>query len=180
MTRTGQPKRYLKDNTTIRTNPKLLCLHVLDLAKLVSHVQPSFKDLDSPEDDLVIIVDDSNEDEDDEVHATENVETEDTSVPKSSSHGLLKLKSLPTKSLFFSLKSTNWNLRRTKLKLKLLSLKLNPHFPMWNNSKSCWVKETSELEIELPGDLKEIPTKLDDFTKNVTRLTSQVVELKTL
>ncbi|GJT54246.1 hypothetical protein Tco_0989300, partial [Tanacetum coccineum] len=56
-----------------------------DLAKLVSHVQPSFKDLDSPEDDPVIVVDDSDEDEDDEVHATENVETEDTSVPKSSS-----------------------------------------------------------------------------------------------
>ncbi|GKG48819.1 hypothetical protein Tco_0512966, partial [Tanacetum coccineum] len=49
-----------------------------DLAKLVSHVQPSFKDLDSPEDDTVIVVNDSDEDEDDEVHATENVKTEDT------------------------------------------------------------------------------------------------------
>ncbi|GKA87933.1 hypothetical protein Tco_0809697 [Tanacetum coccineum] len=46
-----------------------------DLAKLMSHVQPSFKDLDSPEDDHVIVVDDSNEDENDEVHATINVET---------------------------------------------------------------------------------------------------------
>ncbi|GKC98726.1 hypothetical protein Tco_1169001, partial [Tanacetum coccineum] len=56
-----------------------------DLVKLVSYVQPSFKDLDSPEDDPVIVVDDSDEDEDDEVHATKNVKTEDTSVPKSSS-----------------------------------------------------------------------------------------------
>nr|GFD29239.1 hypothetical protein [Tanacetum cinerariifolium] len=55
-----------------------------DLANLVSHVQPSFKNLDSPKDDPVIIVDDSDE-EHDEVHATENVETEDTLVPKSSS-----------------------------------------------------------------------------------------------
>ncbi|GJZ69639.1 hypothetical protein Tco_0633189 [Tanacetum coccineum] len=39
-----------------------------DLAKLVSHVQPSFKDLDSPKADPVIIVDDSDKDEDDEVH----------------------------------------------------------------------------------------------------------------
>nr|GEW38325.1 hypothetical protein [Tanacetum cinerariifolium] len=54
-----------------------------DLAKLVSYVKPSFKDLDSPEDDHVIVVDDSNEDEDDEVHDTENVETKDTPVPKS-------------------------------------------------------------------------------------------------
>ncbi|GJZ67343.1 hypothetical protein Tco_0630583 [Tanacetum coccineum] len=46
---------------------------------------PSFKDLDSPKDDTVIVVDDSDEDEDDEVHATKNVETEDTLVLKSSS-----------------------------------------------------------------------------------------------
>ncbi|GKA03180.1 hypothetical protein Tco_0675961 [Tanacetum coccineum] len=70
-----------------------------DLAKLVSHVQPSFKDLDSPEDDLVIVVNDSDEDEDDEVHATENVKTEDTSVRKSSSPISLptELKELPSK-----------------------------------------------------------------------------------
>nr|GEW97122.1 hypothetical protein [Tanacetum cinerariifolium] len=36
------------------------------------------------------------------------------------------------------------------------------------------------LEIELPGDLKEIPSKLEDFTKTVTSLTSQIAELKTL
>ncbi|GKG45346.1 hypothetical protein Tco_0495424, partial [Tanacetum coccineum] len=56
-----------------------------DLVKLVSRVQPSFKDLDSPEDDHVIVVNDSDEDEEDEVHAIENIETEDTLVPKSSS-----------------------------------------------------------------------------------------------
>ncbi|GJV36777.1 hypothetical protein Tco_1409254 [Tanacetum coccineum] len=55
-----------------------------DLAKLVSNVQLSFKDLDSPEDDHVIIVE-SDAEEEDGIHATEYVETEDTSVPKSSS-----------------------------------------------------------------------------------------------
>ncbi|GJW28678.1 hypothetical protein Tco_0045553 [Tanacetum coccineum] len=43
------------------------------------------KDLDSPEDDPVIVVDDSDEDEEDEVHTTTNAKTEDTSVSKSSS-----------------------------------------------------------------------------------------------
>ncbi|GKE43940.1 hypothetical protein Tco_1471224, partial [Tanacetum coccineum] len=56
-----------------------------DLAKLVSNVQPSFKDLDSPEDDPVIIIDESDEEGNDEIYATKNVETEDTLVPKSSS-----------------------------------------------------------------------------------------------
>ncbi|GKF27440.1 hypothetical protein Tco_0083334, partial [Tanacetum coccineum] len=44
-----------------------------DLAKLVSSVQPSFKDLDFLEDDPIIVVDDSDEDEEaNEVHATIN------------------------------------------------------------------------------------------------------------
>ncbi|GKB12346.1 hypothetical protein Tco_0846269 [Tanacetum coccineum] len=115
-----------------------------DLANLVSHVQPSFKDLDSPEDDHVIVVADSDEDEDDEVHATENVETEDTSVPKSSS---------PRAAGKFD-----------ELTEEVKRLK----------------KQVHELEIELPGDLKEIPTKMEDFTKIVTKLTSQVTKLKTL
>ncbi|GJX22234.1 hypothetical protein Tco_0226679 [Tanacetum coccineum] len=56
-----------------------------DLEKLVSNVQPSFKDLDSPEDDPVIIIEESDEEGNDEIHATKNVETKDTLVPKSSS-----------------------------------------------------------------------------------------------
>ncbi|GKE08455.1 hypothetical protein Tco_1412006, partial [Tanacetum coccineum] len=51
----------------------------------MSNVLPSFKDLDSPKDDLVIIIEESDKEENDEIHATENVETKDTSVPKSSS-----------------------------------------------------------------------------------------------
>nr|GFC23625.1 hypothetical protein [Tanacetum cinerariifolium] len=123
-----------------------------DLAKLVSHVQPSFKDLDSPEDDPVIIVDDSDEDEEDEVHTTKNVETKDSLVPKSSSPS-----SLPTK-------------------LKDLPSKFNE---LTEGVK--WLKQqVHELEIELPEDLKEIPSKLEDFTKTVISLTSQVAELKIL
>ncbi|GKC63050.1 hypothetical protein Tco_1095648 [Tanacetum coccineum] len=121
-----------------------------DLAKLVSHVQLSFKDMDSPEDDLVIVVDDSDEDEDDEVRATENVETKDTSVPKYSSPN----NSLPTE-------------------LKDLPSKFDELIEELKGLK----KQVHELEIELPGDLKEIPTKLEDFTKTVA---SVQAKLKTL
>nr|GEV80094.1 hypothetical protein [Tanacetum cinerariifolium] len=44
-----------------------------------------------------------------------------------------------------------------------------------------WLKKlVNELEVELPTELKEIPSKLEDFKKTVTSLTSQVAELKTL
>ncbi|GKE28219.1 hypothetical protein Tco_1443603, partial [Tanacetum coccineum] len=133
-----------------------------DLAKLMSHVQPSFKNLDSPEDDHVIVVDDSDKDEDDEVHATEILKLKILQLLNPYLPGLLKFKSLPTNSLLTELKDLPSKLNELTREVKGLK------------------KQVHELEIELPGDLKEIPTKLDDFTKNVTSLTSQVAELRTL
>ncbi|GJV41189.1 hypothetical protein Tco_1419629 [Tanacetum coccineum] len=189
--RASSISRQVKEDEASRT------IKLEDLAKLVSSVQPSFKDLDSLEDDPIIVVDDSDEDEEaNKVHATTNVETEDTSVPKSSSPRSSQIQEL-TKLCFliFSLKSINWNLRRTKLKLKLLSLELNLPFLTWDNLMSfCSLptelkelpskfnelteevkglkKQVHNLKIELPGELKEISTKLEDFTKTVTSLTS--------
>nr|GFB90623.1 hypothetical protein [Tanacetum cinerariifolium] len=117
-----------------------------DLAKLVSSVQPSFKDLNSLEDDHIIVVDGSNEDEEaDKVHVNTNAEIEDALVPKS-----LSPSSLPTE-------------------LKELPSKFNELAEEVKGLK----KQVHDLEIELPGELKEIPSKLEDFTKTVTSLTSQ-------
>nr|GEW36362.1 hypothetical protein [Tanacetum cinerariifolium] len=52
-----------------------------DLAKSVSNVRPSFKYLDSPKDDYVIVVDDSDEDEEDEVLDYALSKAGDQSVP---------------------------------------------------------------------------------------------------
>ncbi|GJS17706.1 hypothetical protein Tco_0412178 [Tanacetum coccineum] len=157
-----------------------------DLVKLVSNVQPSFKDLDSPEDDLVIVVDDSDEDEEDEVHTTINAETKDTSVlkslsPRSSQIQELtnQLNELLVKSLqteFSKILSAHEFSSSLPTELKDLPSKFNKLTEEVKGLK----KQVYELEIELPGDLKEIPTKLKDFTKTVTSLTSQVAELKTL
>ncbi|GJZ63457.1 hypothetical protein Tco_0619878 [Tanacetum coccineum] len=113
-------------------------------------------DLDSPEDDPIIVVDESKGDDDvdkDEgIHSTLNFETRDASTSKPASPNSLptELKELPTK----------FNELAEDVK------GLNNH--------------VHELEIELPRDLKKIPTKLEDFTKTVTSLTFQVAELKTL
>ncbi|GJZ30952.1 putative reverse transcriptase domain-containing protein [Tanacetum coccineum] len=123
-----------------------------DLAKLVSRIQPSFKDLDSPKDDTIIIVDDNDKDEEaNEVHATTNVVTKDPSVPKSSSPSslLTELKDLPSKF--------------NELTEEVKGLK----------------KQVHELDIELPSNLKEIPSKLEDFTKTV-KIEMVQAKLKTL
>nr|GEW96465.1 hypothetical protein [Tanacetum cinerariifolium] len=41
-------------------------------------------------------------------------------------------------------------------------------------------KHVIDMEIELHGDLKEIPTKLETFTSTISSLTSQLIELKNI
>ncbi|GJV21307.1 hypothetical protein Tco_1370327, partial [Tanacetum coccineum] len=163
-----------------------------DLAKLVSNVQPSFKYLDSPEDDPVIIVE-SDAEEDDGIHAIENhkIELEKNKVEaeaalfkaQPSFPNVEQLSELLVKSLkieFSNILSSHDFSSSLPIELKNLPSKFN------NLTKE--VKELKNqvhnLEIELPGDLKEIPTKLEDFTKTIISLTSQVAsvqaKLKTL
>ncbi|GJR78835.1 hypothetical protein Tco_0149620 [Tanacetum coccineum] len=164
-----------------------------DLAKLVSSVQPSFKDLDSPEDDPIIVVDDSDEDEEaDEVHATINSQKHKLELEKNKAEAeatLLKaqpsfpnveqLNELLVKSLqteFSKILSAHDFSNSLPTELKDLPSKFNELTEEVKGLK----KQVHELEIELLGDLKEIPSKLEDFTKTVISLTSQVAELKTL
>ncbi|GJT56007.1 hypothetical protein Tco_0991061 [Tanacetum coccineum] len=102
---------------------------------------PQHQDLDSLEDDLVIVVDDSDEDEEDEVHATENVKIEDTLVPTSSSP-------------------------RTKLKLKPLSLKLNPPFTNYRISQLA----AGIICLNLPGQKYEDPPFKEDILTFIREL----------
>ncbi|GKD81274.1 hypothetical protein Tco_1348113 [Tanacetum coccineum] len=110
-----------------------------DLAKLLSHVQPSFNDLESPKDDLVIVVNDSDEDEDDEVHATKNVETKDISVLKSSSPRSSQVQELTNQLKELLIKS---------LKIEFLN-----------------ILSTHDFSSSLPTKLKNLPSKFNDLTE---------------
>nr|GEW06054.1 hypothetical protein [Tanacetum cinerariifolium] len=121
----------------IEETPSIIKLE--DLTELVSQVQPSFINSDLPEDDPVSVVDDTDEDEEDEIHATTNAKIEDTLVPKSSSQSS-QIQELTNQDL-----PSKFNEPTEEVK---------------------WLKnEVYELEITLPEDLKEIPTKLKDFKK---------------
>ncbi|GJS62487.1 hypothetical protein Tco_0657271 [Tanacetum coccineum] len=96
------------------------------------------KDLDSPKDEPIIIVDESEEaaNKIEYIHATSHPDNEDTLVPKPSSPSSLPtvLKELPFKF--------------NELTREVKELKKHVH----------------DLEIELLVDLKEIPNKLETFT----------------
>ncbi|GJW83716.1 hypothetical protein Tco_0156861 [Tanacetum coccineum] len=145
-----------------------------DLAKLVSNVEPIFKDPNSPEDDPVIVVDDSDEDEEDEVHPTLNAETEDTSVHKSSSPSELLVKSL--KSEFSKFLSTHDFSSSLPTKLKDLPSKFNDLTKEWELPAE-FLAMPSQVEMvqaklktldALPSLLNKVTNALNQFLYAIT------------
>nr|GEY28603.1 hypothetical protein [Tanacetum cinerariifolium] len=148
-----------------------------DLAKLVSQVQPSFKDLDSPKDDHVIVVDDSDKDEEtkkDEVHPTPNAETEDTSVPKSSSPRSSQIQELTNQVLILYPQNHKLELEKNKAKAEATLLKAQPSFPNVEQLKELLLKSLKtkfsnilsahDFSSSLPTELKDLPSKLNELT----------------
>nr|GEW65862.1 hypothetical protein [Tanacetum cinerariifolium] len=163
-----------------------------DLAKLVSGVQPSFKDLDSLKDDPIIVVDENDEDEEaKKVHSTTNVEIKDTLVPKLSYTRSSQIQKLTNQVLIFQSQQHKLKLEKNKAEAEAALLRAQPIFPNIGQLNELLFnelikevkglkKQVHNLEIELPRELKELPTKLRDFTKTVIGLTFQVTKLKTL
>ncbi|GJZ90076.1 hypothetical protein Tco_0662003 [Tanacetum coccineum] len=153
-------KNTLYDHLSAGTDPHVL----VDKTKSVSEglktvlTQPTTgkgasSNLDSLEDDPVIVDDDSDKDEEtekDEVHPTPNVETKDTSVSKSSSL---------SSNLLFQCGTTQ----------RAASKVLKTDFSN--------ILSAHDFSSSLPTELKDLFAKLDDFTKNVT---SVQAKLKTL
>ncbi|GKF05626.1 hypothetical protein Tco_0036294 [Tanacetum coccineum] len=102
--------------------------------------------LDSPEDDPIIVVDDSDEDEEVDkygLYATSNIETKDASVPKSSSPRSSQIQELTNQIL-----STHDFSCSLLTELKDLSSKFNELTEEVKGLK----KQVHKFEIELPRD----------------------------
>ncbi|GKA26096.1 hypothetical protein Tco_0712205, partial [Tanacetum coccineum] len=147
-----------------------------DLAKLVSNVQPSFKDLDLPEDDPVIIVE-SDAEEDDGIHA----KTEDTSVPKSLSPKSSLIQELTNQVLILQSQKHKLELEKNKAEAEAALLKAQPSFPNVEQLNELLVKslKTKFFNILSAHDFSSsLPTKLKDLPSKFNRLTEEVKELK--
>ncbi|GKF69117.1 hypothetical protein Tco_0202174 [Tanacetum coccineum] len=120
-----------------------------------------FKDLDSPEDDPIIVVDDSDEDKEDEL-------SNQVLIHQSQKH---KLK-----------------LEKNKAEAKVAILKAQPSFPIvgWLNELLIKSLQTKFLKIlsahdfssSLPTELKDLPSKFNELTEEVKGLKQQVHELE--
>ncbi|GJY41648.1 hypothetical protein Tco_0428918, partial [Tanacetum coccineum] len=149
-----------------------------DLAKLVSNVEPSFKDPDSPEDDPVIVVDDSDKDEEDEVHPTPNAKTEDTLVHKSPSPSELLVKSL--KSEFSKILSTHDFSSSLPTKLKDLPSKFNDLTEEWELPAEFLVvpSQVNMIQAKLKT-LDALPSLLNKVINALNQLAQAITSNKT-
>nr|GEW82819.1 hypothetical protein [Tanacetum cinerariifolium] len=158
-----------------------------DLSKLVKNVQMNFIDINF-QDDPILYIDESEEEEAEEIHATKQHDVEDTPTPEPPSPNRIQLQKL-----------TN-QLKITELLVKSLTPEfskiLSTHdfssslltemkgLPCKINDLTGEVKDLSkivhDLEIELLWDLKEIIDKLEAFTSTFKSLSKHVAELKTL
>ncbi|GKA00361.1 hypothetical protein Tco_0672911 [Tanacetum coccineum] len=151
---------------------KFRAIKLEDLAKLVPNVKVDFKNLDSPEDDSINVVDDSKgngeEDKNEEIHSTTNDETEDISDSTPPSPRSIQLQELKNQVFLLQSQKHTLEIEKKKVEAEITRLKAQPSFP--------YVGRLNELPIELRGDLKEIPSKLEEFTKTITSLLLNVTK----
>ncbi|GJT86683.1 retrovirus-related pol polyprotein from transposon TNT 1-94 [Tanacetum coccineum] len=161
-----------------------------DLSDLLKDTRSAFFTPDSPQDEPIIISDESEEEEevekDKDTHATSHDVPEDTSIPHPPFPKLAQIQELMaqlTDLLVSSLKPEFSNLLASHDFAGCLPTELK-ELPSKFTKLSREIKELKKhvkgMEIWLLGDLKEIPTKLENFTSIISSLTSEVAEVKNI
>ncbi|GKG44364.1 hypothetical protein Tco_0485802, partial [Tanacetum coccineum] len=101
---------------------KFRAIKIEDLEKLVPIVKVDFKDLDSPEDDPIIVVGDSVEDEEDknaEIHSTTNDETGDILASTPPSLRSIQLQELKNQVLLLQSKKHTLEIEKKKVEAEI-------------------------------------------------------------
>ncbi|GKA05449.1 hypothetical protein Tco_0684569 [Tanacetum coccineum] len=138
-----------------------------DLSEFLKDTRSAFFTPDSPQDEPIIVTDESEEEDADEeeTHDTSQDMPEDTSIPPPLSPKSAKIQELMARVQLLKCQPAYYSLaplKFTELSREIKELK----------------QHIKDMEIELHRDLKEIPTKVETFTSTIFSLTSQVAELK--
>nr|GEV79945.1 hypothetical protein [Tanacetum cinerariifolium] len=124
----------------------------------------------------------------DEVHTTTNAKTEDTLVPKSSSLRYSQIQELTNQVLILHSQKHKLELEKNKAEAEVALLKAQPLFPNLGQLNELLVKSLQtkfsnilfahEFSSSLPTELKDLPSKFNELTKEVKGLKKQVHELE--
>ncbi|GJQ96944.1 hypothetical protein Tco_0008083 [Tanacetum coccineum] len=162
-TTSGENKTSRADDISRKVKPK-------DLSDILKDTRSAFFTPDSPIDEPIIVLNESEEDEE----VAKDKDTEDTSFQKEE----LEQAKVKAEAEVASMKSQRPSYSNINQLTKLSEL------PSKITELSGEIKELKQhvrdMEIELPRDLVEIPTKLETFTSTISSLSSQVAELKNI
>ncbi|GJW26417.1 zinc finger, CCHC-type containing protein [Tanacetum coccineum] len=160
---------------------------------LLKDTRYAFFTLDSPQDEPIIVLDETEEEEveKDDTHATSHDKDELEQQKAKAEAEVTLLKAMPSYPDINQLTDLLVNSLKPEFSKLLASHNFANYLP--NVLKELPSKFTElfgdikelknhvqKIEIELPRDLKEIPTKLETFTSTISSLSSQVAELKNI
>nr|GEY07567.1 hypothetical protein [Tanacetum cinerariifolium] len=115
---------------------------------LIDHI---FVDLDSPKNEPIIVVDESEDEKTKDIHGTSHIEIEDTSVPTPPSPRSIQLQELTNQVLILHSQKRKQELKKNKAKdkAKVALLSTQSSFLMWHSSLSfCPPKSSSQPQEE--------------------------------
>ncbi|GJV87649.1 hypothetical protein Tco_1531587, partial [Tanacetum coccineum] len=154
-----------------------------DLSNLIQDTRSAFLTLDSPQDEPIIILNESEEEETkryEDTHATYYDGPKDTSIPHPLSPKSVQIQELMAHVLLLQSQKLKLEQQKEKAEAEVAFLKAQSLYPDVNQLTELLLKRhVRDMKTKLHGDLKEIPKKLETFTSTISSLTSQVAELKT-
>ncbi|GJS27999.1 hypothetical protein Tco_0488619 [Tanacetum coccineum] len=158
-------KNYSFDHIFAGSNPSVL----VDKTKSARNgLKIAHTDLDKSEKEEAVKED---------THDTFHDMPEDTSVPPHPSLKSSQIQELMAQVQLLKSQKDELEQQKVTAKAEVASLKARPSYPDVNQLTTLLIKElkqhVKDMEIELPGDLKEIPTKLEIFTSTISSLTFQ-------
>nr|GEY69975.1 retrovirus-related Pol polyprotein from transposon TNT 1-94 [Tanacetum cinerariifolium] len=197
----SHPQLSSGTNEESRADDILEKIKLEDLSEFLKDTRSAFFTHDSPQHNPIIVTDESEEEEDDkdDTHATSYNVPEDTlsqkdDLEQQKAKAEAEVTSLKARPSYLDLNQLT-ELLVTSLKYELSKLLASHDFAscLPTELKELHTKVTElsgenkelkkhvrDMEIELPGDLLEIPTKLETFTSTISSLTSWVAKLKNI
>nr|GEV70679.1 retrovirus-related Pol polyprotein from transposon TNT 1-94 [Tanacetum cinerariifolium] len=163
-----------------RANDISLKVKLEDLSYILKDTRSAFFTPDSPQDEPIIVIDESEEEEadKDDTHTASHDVPKDTSVPPPPSLKLAQIYELMAQVHLLQSQKKEIEQAKAKAEAEVTLLKAKPSLP--DNNQPTDLLYVRDMEIEFHGDLKEILTKLETFTSTISSLSSQVAELKNI
>ncbi|GJV23107.1 hypothetical protein Tco_1375802 [Tanacetum coccineum] len=160
-------------NEESRADDISLKVKLEDLSDILKDTRSSFFTPDSQPDESIIVLDESEEEEevakDKDTEATSHDVPNDTSFLPPPSLKSAQIQKLMAQVYLLQYQKEELEQAKAKGKAEVVSIKANPSYlDIHQLAELLLKKHVRDMEIELHGDLKEIPTKLETFTSTIS------------